>query len=80
MTEKKHQLIFKLLDQPRALRVYINAPEKIYLEKQKSFELTNVKISGLDELKALVQELGKEVGRELSTVKEHAGKGINVCW
>jgi Flp pilus assembly CpaF family ATPase len=67
MTETKRDVIFKLLDQPQALRVYINAPEEIYLEKQESFELTSLKLSGPDELKALVQELGQDVGRTLST-------------
>lgn len=67
MTEINREVIFKLLDEPQALRVYINAPEEIYVEKEESFELTNVKLSGADELKSLVQDLGREVGRELST-------------
>ena len=72
MTEEKRDVIFKLLDEPQALRVYINAPEEVYLEKKESFEFTTVKLSGTDELKSLLQELGREVGRELSTDEKAA--------
>jgi Flp pilus assembly CpaF family ATPase len=58
-----------LLDEPQALKVYVNAPEEIYVAKKESFEFTNVKLSGADELKSLIQDLGREVGRELSTDK-----------
>ena len=67
MSENVRDLIFQMLDEPQALRVYINSPEEIYLEKQDSFELSTLKLNGSAELKALVQLLGREAGRVLST-------------
>ena len=69
MSENVRDLIFQLLDQPEVLRVFINAPGEIYLEKQDSFELSNLTLPGADPLKSLLQELGREVGRQLSTAE-----------
>jgi Flp pilus assembly CpaF family ATPase len=63
--------ILHLLDKPDGLRLYINAPDEVYLERQESFERLDAAFSGTDEVKEFLHSLGRQVGREL-TLKEKA--------
>ncbi|MFH1724019.1 MAG: hypothetical protein ABII00_05280 [Elusimicrobiota bacterium] len=63
--------IARLLGAQDAVRVYVNGPEQVYVEKKESFERAGWGFAGAEELESLVRTCATSVGRKL-TGKEPA--------
>ena len=63
--ELQHQLapIAKLLREPDAVRVYVNGPEQVYVERKESFERAGWGFADEEELESLIQSCAMSVGR-----------------
>ncbi len=66
MSEHEVDSVLKLLDDPEALRLFVNDSEEIYLEKKESFELTGAKLTGSANVMTFLQSLGQLVGRAIT--------------
>lgn len=62
--------ILELLDDPKVDTVYVNGSSGVYLEKEESFERSEIELSDAGAVKSMISELGQQVGRTLSGDEE----------